>query len=387
MEIGQRKKILFVITKSVWGGAQRYVFDLATNLPQDEFEIAVAYGLSENTTHENLAKKLRGNSWVALFPITYFQKSINPFKEMISFFEILSACFHFKPDVIHVNSSKAAGIAGFAGCLYQFISRHRVRRIFTVHGWAFLELWRPEWQQMLIRFFSKLTTFLHTHIIVISKCDHDAALSYNVVPSSKVTLIPNGIGNITFADKKTAQRELLGSEHALVVGTIAEWTQNKGLTYLIEAMPAVLKEFPDTHLYLVGWGELEKNFQFLISNFQLRKNITLVSKSAASEYLKAFDIFVLPSLKEGLPYTIIEAGLAGLPVVATRVGGVPDIIEHGTHGLLVDPASPQQLANTIIRLGRDKNLRDTLGKKLHGRVVQNFSLETMVEKTTALYRS
>ena len=386
MEIGQRKKILFVITKSVWGGAQRYVFDLATNLPQDEFEIAVAYGLSENTTHENLAKKLRGNSWVALFPITYFQKSINPFKEMISFFEILSACFHFKPDVIHVNSSKAGGIAGLAGCVYQFVSRQLVRRMFTVHGWAFLEPWRSRWQRALMQLVSRITVLFYSHVIVISKRDYEATQTHNVAPRSKVTLIPNGIGETFFLSRSQAQKELLGKEYPLVVGTIAEWTENKGLSYLIEAVPLVLKEIPDIQLCLVGWGELSAKFKVQSSKLQLEKNIFLISKSEAATYLKAFDIFVLPSLKEGLPYTILEAGLAGLPVVATRVGGIPDIIENETQGNLVEPASSKQLAEAIIRLSKDKNLREQPGTALKKRVTENFSLETMLRKTIELYQ-
>ena len=124
-----------------------------------------------------------------------------------------------------------------------------------------------------------------------------------------------------------------------------------------------------------------------IMEHNLENSVFLISKSPAAPYLKAFDIFVLPSLKEGLPYTILEAGLAELPVVATRVGGIPDIIESGTQGLLVDPASSQQLADAIIKLSRDKNLCEQLGKALHDRVVGNFSLASMVEKTMEIYHT
>ncbi len=383
MQNGQRKKILFVITKSVWGGAQRYVFDLATNLPKDKFNVAVACGPTLKTDMETLPEKLQNTT--PLFPVLHFQKSINPLKELIAFFEIFSICVRFQPDIIHSNSSKAGGIAGLAALAYQLIYQKKVKRIFTVHGWAFLETWRPLWQRVLIRILSKATALLHHHIIVISTHDYNATATYNAAPPHKVTLVHNGIGAIEFLPRNNAQQELLGAEHPFVIGVIAEWTKNKGIAYIIDAMPAVLKEFPDATLCLVGWGELENNFQFLISNFQLRKNVILVSKSAAAQYLNAFDIFVLPSLKEGLPYTILEAGLAELPVVTTRVGGIPDIIENGTHGLLVDPASPQQLANAIIKLSRDKILRGQLGKALHNKATQNFSLETMIEKTIELY--
>jgi len=395
MQNGQRTKILFVITKSVWGGAQRYVFDLATNLPADQFEIAVACGSvpppklmeesAPRTTTGTLSEKLKNS--IPVFPVRHFQKSINPFKELISFFEILFICFRFQPDIIHSNSSKAGGIAGLAALLYQLAYRKRVKRVFTAHGWAFMEPWRPRWQRVVIRIASKATALLHHHIIVISTRDYDATATYNVVPKHKVTFIHNGIGAMEFLPRKNAQQELFGKEYSFVIGAIAEWTKNKGLEYLIEAMPAVVNMFPQILLCLVGWGEEEKNFKFQISNFKLEKNVFLVSKSPAAPYLKAFDVFVLPSLKEGLPYTILEAGLAELPVIATRVGGIPDIIEDGTCGILVNPASPQQLANAIVKLSRDTNLREKMGQELQKHVIKEFSLASALEKTIVLYHS
>ncbi|OGZ56531.1 MAG: hypothetical protein A3H64_00945 [Candidatus Ryanbacteria bacterium RIFCSPLOWO2_02_FULL_45_11c] len=392
MQNSQRTKILFVITKSVWGGAQRYVFDLATHLPKDQFDVAVACGPSLETTADTLIDKLQKNNIAVCF-IRHFQKSINPLKELFSFFEIISLCFRFQPDIIHSNSSKAGGIAGLAVFLYQLIPAHRtgrsqkpIKRIFTVHGWAFMETWRPRWQGALIRIASKATSLLQHHIIVISVCDLTATATYNVAPRHKVTFIHNGVGAMEFIARKNAQQELLGKECPFVIGAVAEWTKNKGLEYLIEAMPAIIKEFPETILCLVGGGEQEKDLRFKIYDLRLEKNILLVSRSPAAPYLKAFDVFVLPSLKEGLPYTILEAGLAELPVVATRVGGIPDIIENGTYGILVDPASPAQLANAIMKLAKDKHLREKMGQELQKRVLQDFTLDSMLKKTIELYR-
>ncbi|TSC79428.1 MAG: glycosyltransferase [Parcubacteria group bacterium Gr01-1014_29] len=381
MQNSQRKKILFVITKSVWGGAQRYVFDLAVNVPRDQFETAIALG-----GNGPLKERLFAHS-IPVYPIASFQKSINPFKDIGTFFELLSVYRHFNPDIIHTNSSKAGGIAGLAVLICNALFRKRIRCVFTVHGWAFLETWRPTWQRFFIRFFSIITTMLHDTVIVISECDRKAALSYNVAHGSKVTLIHNGISAVDFLARPEAQQKLIGNEFPLVIGAITEWTKNKGIKYLIEAMPSVLEQFPEAKLCLVGWGEEYTNFKFQISNFKLEKNVFLISKSPAAAYLKAFDIFVLPSLKEGLPYTILEAGLAGLPVVATRVGGIPDIIETGKSGILVDPASPDQLADPIIQLSRNKNLREHMGIELQKCVEQNFSLSHMLQKTIALYRS
>src|SRR3989344_5348358 len=312
MQNSERTKIHFVITKSVWGGAQRYVFDLATHLPKDQFDVAVACGPSLETTADTLIDKLQKNNIAVCF-IRHFQKSINPLKELFSFFEIISLCFRFQPDIIHSNSSKAGGIAGLAVFLYQLIPAHRtgrsqkpIKRIFTVHGWAFMETWRPRWQGALIRIASKATSLLQHHIIVISVCDLTATATYNVAPRHKVTLIHNGVSAMEFIARKNAQQELLGKECPFVIGTVAEWTKNKGVTHLIEAMSAITKEFPEATLCLIGWGEESEKLKVKSEKLGLRNCIYFLSKSPAAPYLKAFDIFVLPSLKEGLPYTILE---------------------------------------------------------------------------------
>ena len=142
------------------------------------------------------------------------------------------------------------------------------------------------------------------------------------------------------------------TENKFVVGTIGEATKNKGHKYLLEA---------------------EKYFPAL--KFNIISNIP-----NAARYLKNFDIFVLPSLKEGLPYVVLEAGLAGLPVVASNVGGVPEIIENGKDGLLVPPANPEELAKAIKKLIGDKNLRENLAKNLCEKITKEFSLEKNVKR-------
>jgi glycosyltransferase involved in cell wall biosynthesis len=374
-----RKRALYVITKSVWGGAQRYVFDMATNLPGQDFEPAVAAGGGGE-----LIKRLQ-TAGIPVYNIRSFQKSVNPLKDLSAFFELYKIYNTFRPTIIHTNSSKAGGIAAVAAFLYRITSGNHVQCVFTVHGWAFLETWRPAWQRYLIRIASTLTCMLSDIVIVISRHDKEAAAQYNIAAESKVTLIPNGIRPASFLPRASAQRELFQNEFPLVLGVIAEWTENKGLAHLIDAMPAILKEFPGVKLCLLGWGDLISNLRFKISDLKLEKNIFLISKNPAAPYLKAFDIFVLPSLKEGLPYTLLEAGLAELPVVAARVGGVPDIIEHKKNGLLVEPSSASQLAEAITRLLYNKRLREKMGKNNKAIVYSKFSLTKMIGNTILCY--
>jgi len=106
----------------------------------------------------------------------------------------------------------------------------------------------------------------------------------------------------------------------------------------------------------------------------------------ASTALKAFDIFVLPSVKEGLPYTILEAGLAGLPVVASNTGGIPDIIQHEETGMLVQPKNDKELTKALLYLLKNKKKRYQLGIQLQQTIKNNFTKNKMVEETLRLYR-
>ena len=359
------KKILFVITKSVWGGAQKYVYDLAVNLPKDQFEPVVAGG-----GQGMMAEKII-SAGLPYLEIKSFQRDINIWKEIVSFFEIIKILFKIKPDIVHVSSSKAGGIAGLAIFIYSVAKKaakpflllgHKGKSyekapppslpfaIFTVHGWAFLEN-RSRWQVWLIKLASKITCLFYDKIICVSRNDYNEALKNKIASARKMVVIHLGINptNYDFQER---------TENKFVVGTIGEATKNKGHKYLLEA---------------------EKYFPAL--KFNIISNIP-----NAARYLKNFDIFVLPSLKEGLPYVVLEAGLAGLPVVASNVGGVPEIIENGKDGLLVPPANPEELAKAIKKLIGDKNLRENLAKNLCEKITKEFSLEKMLKETILLYK-
>ena len=339
------KKILFIITKSVWGGAQKYVFDMATSLPKDQFEPIVAGG-----GKGIMAEKII-SAGLPYLEIKSFQRDISFWKEIVSFFEILKILFKTKPDIVHVSSSKAGGMAGMAILTYLAVKPPRggLTAVFTVHGWAFLES-RPKWQIFLIKLASKITCLFYDKIICVSRNDYNEAIKNKIAPAQKLTFIHNGINPADYNFQERMEKEF-------TVGAIGEATKNKGHKYLIEAS----KNFPDIKLNIIS-------------------NIP-----NASKYLKNFDIFVLPSLKEGLPYVILEAGLAGLPVIASNVGGIPEIIENGKEGLLVPPANPEELAVAIKKLIEDKTLRENLAKNLQEKIQREFSLEKMLKETISQY--
>ena len=374
-----KRQILYIITKSVWGGAAKYVYDLSTNL-SGEFNISVAAGGKGKFYQEVKEAK------IPYYQMNNFQKSINPFKDIFVFFEILSLLVQLKPDIVHTNSSKAGGIAGLAGWTYKVLSNRKINLIFTAHGWAINEN-RPKWQIKLIKLFSKITALFYNKIICVSEYDCKIALENNITSEDKLITVHNGIDikNIDFLTREEAQKKLLKKTSPLVIGTIAEWTSNKGLTYLLKAIKEIKNKKFD--VVLIGSGENpdKEKLKKIIKKKKL-KNIHLIEfVPNAVNYLKAFDIFILPSTKEGLPYTIIEAMIAEIPIIATNVGGIPEMIENNVNGILIEPKNPEIIGNKILELINNPEIVQKLTQKSKQKAEEEFTLEKMIKETKNIY--
>lgn len=340
--------ILFVVTKSVWGGAQKYVYDLARALVSRGFRVGVAAG-----GKDALYEKLRAHA-IPYRDIHSFQRNIAFVKDIAAGIEMIRVLLHARPHVIHASSPKAAGIAGVAATLCRLLTffQYKPIMVMTVHGWTFHES-RPVWQRFFIRFFSRLTAFFYHHVIVISRADYHAALRYHITPAHKLALIPLGIDANEYSSLSQSEARVILPNHinetSLLVGAIGEWTANKNYAALIEAAKIIVNKNPDIRFVLFGWGEQKQFLTDLIRQHNLTHCVFLIEGVAdAARYLKAFDVFVLPSLKEGLPYVLLEAQCAGVPIVATSVGGIPDIVNE-TNGILVPPARPDLLAEAIVK--------------------------------------
>ena len=369
------KKILFVITKANWGGAQRYVFDLATNLPKDEFEIAVACGGSGI-----LVEKLR-QSKVVIYHISSLERDVSIGKDIKSFLELYRLFKKERPDVVHLNSSKAGGIGALAARLAGI-----QKIIFTSHGLA----WQED-RNILSRaaiLFASWVTFTLCHRVILITTDSYNRAWWLPLTGRKLRLIHNGIGHIAFKSGETARAQLQLPAEVLVIGTVAELTWNKGLHHLIKAAGALHRRGENFQLCIIGEGEERDFLEMIIEEEGLGERARLFGFIPhANELLPAFDIFVLPSVKEGLPYALLEAGLAGLGVIASRVGGVPDVVGDGISGLLIAPKNEHELEEKLGVLAGDSALRARLAEQLRERVADEFSLQKMIEQTKALYEA
>jgi len=374
-----KKKILFVITKSNFGGAQKYVFDLATGLPKDQFDVAVALGGSGILIQKLQAENIR------VLPIFSLARDVNPWSDITTFFELWRMFRKEKPDVAHLNSAKAGGVGA--------ISAHLAgvqKIIFTAHGWAFNEE-RPTWQKLIIKFFSWVTVILSHETIAVSNAVRNNTAGWPFVVS-KISVIKNGIKEPSFLLRNEARLHLFAKanihvpENAFIVGTIAELHKSKGLTYAIEAFTKLMPENPNLYYFILGGGEEKERLETLVGLHNLQGRVFLLGfVDDASRYLKAFDIFLLPSMTEGLALVLLEAGLAGLPVVASRIGGIPEVIEDKNTGLLVPTRDSDAIALANQNLMTDRSLAKRFGEALRERVLAKFPLSRVLKDTISLY--
>ncbi|MFM2330711.1 MAG: hypothetical protein RLZZ26_218, partial [Candidatus Parcubacteria bacterium] len=316
MDSPAKRKILFVITKSNWGGAQRYVYDLATNLPKEQFEVAVALGGTGEAGASTgvLAERLADADVRTIF-LGAFIRDISLVREWKVVGELIRIFKQERPDVVHLNSSKAGGLGALAARIAGV-----PRIVFTAHGWAHREN-RSLVTRALIWVASWVTILLAHTVIAVSNYDYrDAPVLFS---RRKIKVIHNGIALPLTLDSGDRIRSAFPAG-VRITGTIGDLSKNKNQISLVEQAKR------DIALYvaIVGDEGTERtHLESKIKEYGLKERVKIFGFIPAHEVLKGFDAFALPSLKEGLPYVLLEAKAAGLPIEANRVGGVAEILD------------------------------------------------------------
>ena len=232
------------------------------------------------------------------------------------------------------------------------------------------------------------------NVIVLSKYEYVQSMRFPFT-KRKIQLVPLGIQSPTFMSVDGAKQtisKMLGMglpdfNKRVAIGVIAELHPNKGLSYLIEALSTVAHQYPHVLCIIIGEGQDRDMLTLDIQQRHLEDHVRLVGYlENASEYLKAFSIFVLPSIKEGLPYVLFEAGYASLPVLSTTVGGIPEIVEDTKSGILVQPHKSRELAHALSFLIEQPTERRKYGAALRERTLREFSFDQMITATETIYR-
>lgn len=365
-------KILYVITKAdEIGGAQTHVRDLASKFQDDGNEVIVIVGENGIFTEQLKEKKIK------FIIVDKLQRNISPLKDILCALKLRKIIKKISPDIVTLHSSKA-GILGRLALIFTSIPV-----IFTAHGWAFTDgiSWKKKYFYILIE---KIFTYLTDHIIVVSNNDKELAIKYKVVPASKQIVIHNGIPDIldsSLLEEKQKESKNISPISLISIARFSKQKDHKTLLY-------ALKEISDKnwHLKLVGKGPLLEEVKLLSKELNINDKIEFCGERDDIEFLLSkSDIFILSTNWEGLPISIIEAMRASLPIVATNVGGIKELIIDNENGYLIERNSSHQLSNKIASLIISKEKRLSFGKKSREIFLKEFHIYQMYKKTKYLY--
>lgn len=377
-----KKTILYLITLSELGGAQRYCFDLADNL-KNEFNVMVAFG--EQGKDNTLSEKLEKNQ-IKHCAIPRLKRSISPIDDLLALGEIIKLIKRIKPDIIHLNSSKISILGSLAAFISRFlIADYQSSVIYTAHGWVFNEP-LPIWKKLFYKYAEKFTARFKDKIICVSEFDRQTALVEKIAGEKKLVTIHNGLAPINFLPRAEARARLNLSDNKFIIGSLGNLYQTKGFEYLIKAIKKLTNEGLEITTVIIGEGPERKALTALVEKCDLRDKVIFAGRiPEASALLSAFDVYVCSSVKEGLSYTIIEAMLKGLPIIATKVGGNPELIEDKKTGILVKSGDVENLTEKIKELIGNPDLRQKLGAQAQVKARAEFSLEKMIGPTRKTY--
>ena len=387
------KKVLFIITKSEMGGAQRFLYEFITHLNPQNYQFLVAAG-----GNGQLIKKLRERR-IKVVSIKNFSNTPG-LKNFLAFLEVFKLIRNFKPDILYLLSSEAGFIGSIAEKLCRLTKMNKKPKvIYRIGGWAFKEP-RNIFIKKIYLWAEKISAPFKDIIITNSEFDKRLAIKNKIVEPDKIITIYNGldVDNLKFLSKEEAKKIIISKlpttnyqlQTTILVGTIANLYKNKGLEYLILAIARIkgnlIVSSPMPTFIIIGEGPERKNIENLIKKYEL-ENIVYLAGSIpdAYKYLKAFDLFVLPSVKEGQPWTILEAMAAEIPIVATNVAGIPEMIENEKSGLLVEPADPKALSLVIKKMLVHPSLEQECVKNALTAVKEKFGTSEMVRKNEELF--
>lgn len=210
------------------------------------------------------------------------------------------------------------------------------------------------------------------------------------ISSGKIDLVHSGIDPERFKEAghgSEFKRRFQIDENDFVIGNIGALVDHKGQIYLINAAPRILESIPNARIFILGEGELRSSLKKKILELGLGEKVHLPGYiENIGDALNALDLFVLSSHLEGLCTSLLDAMLMRVPVVATNTGGVPDAVIHGKTGLLAEPQNPAEIADAVIEMHRDPELRSRLVGQAYRHIMENFTVNQMVEGTAEVYR-
>ncbi len=362
-------KIIEIITKLEKGGAQLTVLEILRN-KKNSVLITGKGGVLMPTALKEFKSRI--------FTVKSLRREINPLDDIAALWQIVKIVRKIKkesPCLVHTNSSKA-GLLGRWACFLL-----SVPCVHTVHGWSF----NPRQNQLfalIAVFLERIAAVFTGRLIVVTKEDEKKGLKNKIGNREKYALARAVVDLTPFKDKKkfSNRKKLSIPEGFAVVGTVSNFKKQKAPLDFILTASMVVSKRPKTIFIYAGGGPLMEEAERLAEKLGLKESIRFLGwRDDIPELLAAMDVFLLVSLWEGLPQTIIQAMASGKPVVATSVDGSKEIVKDGINGFLISPGKPEEAAQKVLFLLSNENLREKMGEEGVKTVEKGFSIQEMMD--------
>lgn len=382
-------KVLRIIARLNVGGPARHVVSLDRGLRARGHETLLVHGAVDEG--EASLEHLTTECGVPTLRIEELGRRVKLWSDARAFVRLARVIFREQPDVVHTHTAKAGALGRLAAAGYN-ATRARRRRavvVHTFHGHV-LQGYFSRAGTTTVRAVERLLARFTDRIVTISPSQYDDIVQrYRVGSSDRTVVVPLGLeldflrGNLS---GRSLRPELGIREGAIVFGYVGRLVPIKDVPTLVRAFVRVVQALPDAHLLIVGDGPARPEIEALVDASALHLRVRLLGwREDLDRIYGTIDVGVISSRNEGTPVALIEAMAAGRPVVATRVGGVPDVVAHDETGLLVPPGDVEALSGAMIRLGRDAECRSRLGTRARAASTR-FRQERLVEDIENLYR-
>ena len=380
-------KVLRVIARLNMGGPALHVTYLTAGLRDRGYDTTLVAG--SLARGEDSMEYVADELGVRVERLPELRRDISPVRDLLAVVRLAQLIRRERPTILHTHTAKA-GAVGRVAALLAGNARPPIV-VHTFHGHVLRGYFGPVVTygfRLLERWLARTTTAL----IAVSPEVRDELVRLGVAPRDKFTVVRVGIelrDRVADRDGRAETRRVLGiSPDCFTVGWIGRMTGVKRTGDVLLAFKQLRERGVDACLCLVGDGPERATAERRAHELGVMRNTFFLGyQEEVAPFYAAFDAMILPSGNEGTPVSAIEALAAGRPVVATRVGGVPDVVRDGEDGFLVDPGAVDQLADALGRLAEDPGLRERMGAAGRARVLPRYSVDRLVDDVDRLYRA
>jgi glycosyltransferase involved in cell wall biosynthesis len=386
----RRPKVMRAIARLNVGGPARHAVILEQGLRARGFDTLLVHGTP--TSDEGSLEDLIDERTVRAIRLPGLGRRVKPWSDLVALWRLLRLMFREQPDILHTHTAKAGTLGRLAGIAYN-LTRRRTRRcllVHTFHGHVLSGYFSALGTQAT-RQAERLLARWSDRIITLSNRQRDEiGGTFRIASPDKISVIPLGLeldDLLAVRSPDRSLRDTLGwSANEFVVGYVGRLVAIKDVPTLLAGFAGLLERCPRARLIIVGDGVLRQSLESTARDLRIESSVRFAGwrRDLQSVY-GAMDVVALTSRNEGTPVAVIEAMAAGLPVVATAVGGVPDVVRDNQTGLLIPPGEPMSLADTLYRVASDDELRRRLGANGREDVARRFRSERLVADIAGVY--